>query len=106
MQCNFHLNEVTVGVNRALAEVPPAELFGVGSLDRLECAKAAKAKLRCSGSVTGGVRARIPFRVAPRVCRNPAVRVSVHGFGGVDCDPGQACPGIGFFFDAKRLVRC
>lgn len=109
VQCNFRVTRLTLRTNAPLARVQARpRLYGADSGDSLTCRRSARRRATCTGSIGAFVRARVKLRLRRPTCDAPRFRTLATATGGIDCDPGAACPGIalGASAGSGRALGC
>jgi hypothetical protein len=99
VQCNFFVDGLVIRANRELNRVgAQPRLYRPDVGDALTCRKNAPRRARCRGGVGQDARIAVRLVLAKPVCGGARPRLAVTATGGIDCDDGQACPSIGYFY--------
>jgi hypothetical protein len=99
VQCNFWVGHLAIRANRELSRVRArTRLYRADAEDALACRKRAPRRADCRGGVGQDARIAVRLVLDKPVCRGPRPRLTVTATGGIDCDDGQACPDIGYFY--------
>jgi hypothetical protein len=101
-RCNFEQTQVRIDAGDRIGDYDPhASLAGrVDPEDYFTCGRDGRSKMSCSGRAGRAARVRSSFQLREPRCR---ARIDIDVWGGVDCEPGQACIDVGYSDRARGL---
>ncbi len=97
LRCPFEIRNVSLRTSKPLQRVyerPRLERPDPG--DALQCRQRSETLGACDGTVGENVRILGALKVKGGPCGRDRLRATFRVYGGMDCEPGEPCPGIGY----------